>query len=631
MATLRKLQVEIEKTLKRIAEGIAVFDDFWEQLYAAEAANQKEKLEGQLKTEIKKLQRFRDQVKTWMALSELKDKSALADARRDIEKRMEKFKVCEKEAKTKAFSKEGLAAAAAKVDPKERAKAEAREWASGAVDALTDEVERFEAEAEEIGPPKGRRAKPPPRLAHLEESAARHRAHVVRLEQLMRLLDRDEVAPEEVEGVRDAVDDYLERGQEAPADFVSVDEAYADVLGALESLGDAVVAAPPSHAKATARDRAEAKEREREERERERQKAAAAAAKAQLAAQGNARLAEEDRRPPATPTAPPAGAAAGGKERGSEKAAAAAPSGRAAAQPASPGAGGGRGGESGPGTPVRAGSAAAAAAAAPAASPATPAAAGLGPPPPAPPPEAFAPLGGAANGAVAGGRDGAQAPPLPVGAAMPLRQAPRPDPAALALRAGSLDPGANEDGAEQLAAQLRAMGLDDPAAGTPAPLAPALAAQVAGLAAPRSAPQPGDAAWPALRPRPPAAGAAAPPSYPRERLPIFDYPALYEKLDPETLFFAFYQLPGTHQQHLAARSLKAQAWRFHRQHLAWFQRHEEPKAGGQPGDEWEQGTYVYFDNLLHADAAGGEPSGWCYRLKGDFLFSYAALEDEVTA
>ena len=37
---------------------------------------------------------------------------------------MEKFKVCEKEAKTKAFSKEGLAAAAAKVDPKERAKAD---------------------------------------------------------------------------------------------------------------------------------------------------------------------------------------------------------------------------------------------------------------------------------------------------------------------------------------------------------------------------------------------------------------------------------------------------------------------------------------------------------------------------
>jgi hypothetical protein len=35
-----------------------------------------------------------------------------------------------------------------------------------------------------------------------------------------------------------------------------------------------------------------------------------------------------------------------------------------------------------------------------------------------------------------------------------------------------------------------------------------------------------------------------------------------------------------------------------------MQRHEEPKAGGQPGDDWEQGTYVYFDHLLHDDGSG---------------------------
>lgn len=35
-----------------------------------------------------------------------------------------------------------------------------------------------------------------------------------------------------------------------------------------------------------------------------------------------------------------------------------------------------------------------------------------------------------------------------------------------------------------------------------------------------------------------------------------------------------------------------------------LQRHEEPKAGGQPGDDWEQGTYVYFDSTLHDDAGG---------------------------
>ena len=35
------------------------------QLYATDNANQKEKHEANLKTEIKKLQRYRDQIKTW--------------------------------------------------------------------------------------------------------------------------------------------------------------------------------------------------------------------------------------------------------------------------------------------------------------------------------------------------------------------------------------------------------------------------------------------------------------------------------------------------------------------------------------------------------------------------------------
>ena len=47
-----------------------------------------------------------------IASAEIKDKSDLMEARKEIERRMERFKVCEKEAKTKAFSKEGLGLAA---------------------------------------------------------------------------------------------------------------------------------------------------------------------------------------------------------------------------------------------------------------------------------------------------------------------------------------------------------------------------------------------------------------------------------------------------------------------------------------------------------------------------------------
>jgi len=46
---------------------------------------QKEKLELDLKTQIKKLQRLRDQIKTWVASNEIKDKSQLLDNRRLIE------------------------------------------------------------------------------------------------------------------------------------------------------------------------------------------------------------------------------------------------------------------------------------------------------------------------------------------------------------------------------------------------------------------------------------------------------------------------------------------------------------------------------------------------------------------
>ena len=52
---------------------------------------------------------------------------------------MERFKVCEKEMKTKAFSKEGLGQAT-KLDPREKARNEMRDWINETVDKLTAEV-----------------------------------------------------------------------------------------------------------------------------------------------------------------------------------------------------------------------------------------------------------------------------------------------------------------------------------------------------------------------------------------------------------------------------------------------------------------------------------------------------------
>jgi len=95
----------------------------------------KEKYEGDLKKEIKKLQRLRDQIKTWLGSSDVKDKAPLTEARKIIETKMEQFKICEKDTKTKAYSKEGLARSST-LDPKEAEKEEKRTWLNECLDKV---------------------------------------------------------------------------------------------------------------------------------------------------------------------------------------------------------------------------------------------------------------------------------------------------------------------------------------------------------------------------------------------------------------------------------------------------------------------------------------------------------------
>jgi CCR4-NOT transcription complex subunit 3 len=54
-------------------------------VYSATSSNQKEKYEADLKKEIKKLQRSRDQIKAWIASNEIKQKNPLLEARKQIE------------------------------------------------------------------------------------------------------------------------------------------------------------------------------------------------------------------------------------------------------------------------------------------------------------------------------------------------------------------------------------------------------------------------------------------------------------------------------------------------------------------------------------------------------------------
>lgn len=133
-------------------------------------------------------------------------------------------------------------------------------------------------------------------------------------------------------------------------------------------------------------------------------------------------------------------------------------------------------------------------------------------------------------------------------------------------------------------------------------------------------PQPYDTDWNRYKPRHPISTAF---TFPKTAPDVISAPGLFRKMDPEALFFAFYYQPDTYQQFLAAQELKRQSWRYHKHHNAWFQRYAEPSV---TTDEYEQGTYVYFDyNIMHDDLQ----TGWCYRRKENFTFRYDALEDEL--
>ncbi|KIY63476.1 hypothetical protein CYLTODRAFT_403191 [Cylindrobasidium torrendii FP15055 ss-10] len=216
----RKLQTEIDRTLKKVAEGVELFESIYDKMQAATNQTQKEKLETDLKTQIKKLQRLRDQIKTWVASNDIKDKSSLVDNRKLIETQMEKFKACEKEMKTKAFSTIGLIQAA-KLDPKEQEKEEETQWLSAKVEEMQMQIEQAEAEIEALQGTgkKGRKASAAAgRVDELEHMNERRKWHVSRIELVLRLLQNGTLTTERCMTLHDDVSYFVESNQEEDFD-----------------------------------------------------------------------------------------------------------------------------------------------------------------------------------------------------------------------------------------------------------------------------------------------------------------------------------------------------------------------------------------------------------------------------
>uniref|UniRef100_A0A3Q0REP7 CCR4-NOT transcription complex subunit 3 n=1 Tax=Amphilophus citrinellus TaxID=61819 RepID=A0A3Q0REP7_AMPCI len=586
MADKRKLQGEIDRCLKKVAEGVEQFEDIWQKLHNAANANQKEKYEADLKKEIKKLQRLRDQIKTWVASNEIKDKRQLVENRKLIETQMERFKVVERETKTKAYSKEGLGLAQ-KVDPAQREKEETGQWLTNTIDTLNMQVDQFESEVESLSvqtrKKKGDKEKQD-RIDELKRLIERHRFHIRMLETILRMLDNDSVPVDAIQKIKDDVEYYIDSSQDPDFEeneFLYDDLDLEDILttnGAGTGLG--LLGSSPAHNSLS----------------------------------GNILgLVPGQSIAPGTSQVPPSSVSS---------------------TPGVVGMMGGNGGNVGVVGGVGVNSA------------------------PARPPSGLKQNGSTSK--MDNGPSLISSITLPPSSPSPSFSDSTPGGGSLLNGPHSFSQASEGLKAPEPLSSLKAMaeraalgsGLDgeisnlhitdrdifsgsSAAPGTPAAPQPSVTEvnipPSLGVCPLGPTPLPKDqlyqqamqeSAWTHM-PHPSDSERIR--QYlmrnPCPTLPFHhqvpphhsDSIEFYQRLSTETLFFIFYYLEGTKAQYLSAKALKKQSWRFHTKYMMWFQRHEEPKT---ITDEFEQGTYIYFDY-----------EKWGQRKKEGFTFEYRYLED----
>uniref|UniRef100_A0A7N8XM97 CCR4-NOT transcription complex subunit 3 n=1 Tax=Mastacembelus armatus TaxID=205130 RepID=A0A7N8XM97_9TELE len=601
---------EIDRCLKKVAEGVEQFEDIWQKLHNAANANQKEKYEADLKKEIKKLQRLRDQIKTWVASNEIKDKRQLVENRKLIETQMERFKIVERETKTKAYSKEGLGLAQ-KVDPAQREKEEVGMWLTNTIYTLNMQVEQFESEVESLSvqtrKKKGDKEKQD-RIEELKKFIEKHRHHIRMLETILRMLDNDSVQVEAIRKIKDDVEYYLDSSQDPDFEeneFLYDDLDLEDILGGPTSSTGGLLGAAPGMGSIGS--------------------GILGLGSSQSGVQGSSLVSPS----PVGSLAPGSGVGVIGSNGGSSGSAGSGMVGgnsslsvRPPSQQKQNGSTNitsqsifvGRGHEQRKQTAQKVKLEMISIIT-------SSLARGL----------EFLRRGRYDNRAHTSGR---------ICFPMSLLVCPHQPQEPLSSLKSMAERAALSSGMEGDVASLH-LTPDIFPGSTTSPSGPPSAPQpsLSEVSIPPSlgvcplGPVPlskeqlyqqamEEAAWTHM-PHPSDSERIRQylmrnpcptlPFHHQVPPPHSDTVEFYQRLSTETLFFIFYYLEGTKAQYLAAKALKKQSWRFHTKYMMWFQRHEEPKT---ITDEFEQGTYIYFDY-----------EKWGQRKKEGFTFEYRYLED----
>lgn len=227
----RKLQQEIDRVFKKINEGLEIFDTYYERHEnCTNNPSQKDKLESDLKREVKKLQRLREQIKSWQSSPEIKDKDSLLDYRRSVETAMEKYKAVEKASKEKAYSNISLKKSDL-LDPQERERRDVSEFLSGTIDELERQYDGLQVEVDRLillnKKKKTASSANEQQKEQLKALQARYRWHQQQIELALRLLANEELDPDSVKEVQDDINYFVDSNQDP--DFVE-DETIYDAL-----------------------------------------------------------------------------------------------------------------------------------------------------------------------------------------------------------------------------------------------------------------------------------------------------------------------------------------------------------------------------------------------------------------
>ncbi|CAL9736614.1 general negative regulator of transcription subunit 5 [Monosporozyma servazzii] len=227
----RKLQQDIDKVLKKVKDGVQEFDsiyEIFESIDSSENQSYKEKLEADLKREVKKLQKHREQIKLWVSKEDIKDKDQLTNlmsSRKTIENKMEIFKSIEKLMKIKQFSKVALSNPNLLVDPNDKEKNESCQFVVDCINELQKQLELLETDQldSEDEYSKGNNSEE----TDESESIERHEYHINNLENILKLVQNDEMSSSKLNEFKDDILYYVENNSEP--DFVEYDTLYQDM------------------------------------------------------------------------------------------------------------------------------------------------------------------------------------------------------------------------------------------------------------------------------------------------------------------------------------------------------------------------------------------------------------------